>query len=186
MHERESANTYVTTVGVEVNDLLERVAAKPERRWKLRATLCWLSQRPYVTGRQLERGIGHSVCVLMLRRPLLSIFRTVYALIQQHYDTPRRLWKSAAKECAAASALIPFAYADLRRDCSRTATCFDASETGLGVVEKVSPAERAEANSRHDDRWRFRWGWFATAAPRHNSAWQLGWGETKSVKPVEN
>lgn len=184
VHEKEEASTYAACVGVEINGLMGRVATKPGRRWKLRWALRWLSTRPWVTGRQVERVIGHAVFVLMLNRPLLAVFRSVYDFVQSSYRVRSRFWGRAAEECFMASALIPFAAADLRRPFCPRIQCFDASETGLGVVEKeVSPTE-AESIGAYDDRWRFRWGLYSEARPRENSARILGWDSASSVKPI--
>ena len=107
VHEREEASRYALTVGMEINGLLGWVAAKPVRRWKLRLALRWLASRPVVSGKQVERALGHAVFVLMAARPLLSIFRRAYDFVGQRYQTPTKLWKSVAEEFEAAAALMP-------------------------------------------------------------------------------
>eukprot|EP00972_Heterocapsa_arctica_P104327 15378734-Heterocapsa_arctica.AAC.1 len=68
----------------------------------------------------------------MMFRPLLAVFRYVYDFIQAHYNTPTRLWSSAAWECKVAETLIPFAVANLRRPFDSVVQAFDASESGAG------------------------------------------------------
>ena len=182
VHERESAANYAVSVGIEINEIQGLVTCSPARRWKLRYALLWLASRPMVSGKQLERAIGHTTFAFLLCRPLLSIFRNAYDFIRAHYTTPARLWVRAAEECKHAAALILFARSSLRRPFSDVVSAFDASETGVGVWETTWPAGWAAEAAQYDDRWRFKWEYFEPIAPRDNSAYSLGWWDPESVK----
>ena len=127
VHERESAANYAVSVGIEINGIQGLVTCSPARRWKLRYALLWLASRPMVSGKQLERAIGHTTFAFLLCRPLLSIFSNAYDFIRAHYATPARLWVRAAEERKQAAALILFARSSLRRPFSDVVSAFDAS-----------------------------------------------------------
>ena len=46
----------------------------PERLDKICKVFAWLSRGPKVTGKAVERILGHAVHICLLRRELLSIF----------------------------------------------------------------------------------------------------------------
>jgi len=175
VHEKVEATDYVITVGVELDGLKGEVACKTERRWRLVKVMRWLGSRPLVSGKHLERAIGHATFVLMLRRPLLAVFRAVYHFIQnQPYHTPTRLSAEAARECRAAAALIPFASASLRRPVATTVSAFDACPTGMGVGESLWEEADVLNVTKFDDRWRFKLDKFDKVPARINSHLSLG------------
>ena len=158
------------------------MVCKLERKWKLIKVLRWLGSAPLVSGKQMERAIGHATFVLMLRRPLLSILRDVYMFIQNRpYHLPTRLPAEAARECRAAAALVPFAVADLRPPFSPKVSAFDASPGGMGVGEPAWSEQDVRTVSRYDDRWRFRLGKYDRVPARVNSHLSLGWQPQKPM-----
>ena len=66
---------------------------RPEKRDRVVLALRWLSSRPRVTGRVIERVIGHCIHMMMLRREFLSVFRSVYDFKTARYHEPQRLWR---------------------------------------------------------------------------------------------
>lgn len=72
----------------------------------------------------------------------------------------------------------------MRRQFSPFVQCFDASEDGVGIVEREVELSVVSRIAAYDDRWRFRWGLYEGANPRENSPWQLGWADPESVKPI--
>ena len=169
IHEIEEAASFAVSVGIEISGLKGLIATKPARRWKLRTVMEWLSARPRVSGKQVERCIGHSTFVFLLNRPLLSVFRNAYDFIQQHYHKPARLWGRAAEEFRHAAALITFAVADLRRPFSPTLHAFDASESGLGISASTAPPLLIEDTAGFNDRWRFREELYELRGARDNT-----------------
>ncbi|CAK0879771.1 unnamed protein product, partial [Prorocentrum cordatum] len=117
---REDCKRRLTSLGFEVCRRLSR-------------------QRPWLSGRQLERLLGHAAFQFLGHRPLLSIFRSYYTFVQCHYLRPRRLWRSAAEELRAAAAMLPFARANVRRPWASEVEVFDASPAVCGVLSAALP-----------------------------------------------
>ena len=99
VHEEEDASATAKALGFIIDGDQLRVHPVPEKRDKVISVLRWLSQRPKVTGKCIERIVGHCIHFFMLKRELLSIFRSVYDFKTAHYSSPSRLWRTAADEC---------------------------------------------------------------------------------------
>ena len=97
-HEEADAELLATSLGRDIDGERGMVFTNPVKLWKIRLAFQWLSRRPVVSGCQLERLIGHATHVMLLNRPLLSIFRSLYDFIRSHYAHTTRLWASAARE----------------------------------------------------------------------------------------
>ena len=118
--------------------------------------LLWLATRPKVSGKAVERIIGHCVHIFMLRREFLSVFRAVYDFKLAHYKHPSRLWRSAAKEFRWAAALLLVCNSNLERPWSDTATASDASLSGTAVSMLRSSSETTQAIGVCREMWRFK------------------------------
>ena len=92
VHEEEDASTRAKALGFMIDGKRCRVTPVPEKRDRV-------SARPTVSGRVIERIVGHCVHFFMLRREFLSVFRSVYDFKSAHYCTKKRLWMTAADEC---------------------------------------------------------------------------------------
>ena len=80
----------------------------PKRYWKIAFALDWvLGPSSKVTGREVEKLLGHLVSVMMLCRELLSIFQNVYDFARLSYVRRQPLWPSARKELQGARLLLP-------------------------------------------------------------------------------
>ena len=156
VHEEEDAQPHAKALGFILDGQRGRVHPIPEKRDRVIATLRWLSGRPRVSGRVLERVIGHCIHFFMLRRELLSIFRSVYDFKTAHYTTQKRLWRSAADECRWAANLLVICEADLKKPWSSTLTASDACLSGTATCSlELEPSEiRIMGSCR--ELWRFR------------------------------
>ncbi|CAK0860193.1 unnamed protein product, partial [Prorocentrum cordatum] len=81
----EAADTF-TSLGRFVDGVSGLVCAGPERAERLRQAALWLEQRPRVTGREVEKFIGHLIDHAMLRRELLCILRNLYDVVRDCYS----------------------------------------------------------------------------------------------------
>ena len=144
VHEEEDASTVVQALGFILDGERGEVRPIPKKRDKLRLVLLWLATRPRITGRAIERVIGHTIHMFMLRRELLSIFRTVYDFKTAHYKKPVKLWASAARECKWAAAMLLVCKSDLRLPWSGDITVSDACLTGTAVATLHSDPNTAQ------------------------------------------
>ena len=86
--------------------------------------------RGRLSGRQLERLVGHVVHLLMLRRELLALLRAMYDFVGAHYHQRVRVWESVAREAHWLAALLPFSYAKLSRPWDVNVTVSGDSDPG--------------------------------------------------------
>ena len=156
VHEEEDASHCAQALGFVIDGKAAEIQPIAKRRVKVRPTLPWLATRPNVSGRAMERIIGHCIHLFMFRRELLSVFRSVYDFRTAHYKNPDKLWSSAAEECRQAAALLLVCSADLRKQWCPTATVSDASLTGTAVAAVESEVETVSKIGRCRENWRFK------------------------------
>ena len=155
-HEEQDAELTAEALGFLLDGQKGRVLPRPRKRDRTRKVLLWLAEQPKVSGRMLERVIGHCIHFFMLRRECLSIFRSVYDFKQRHYEQRVTLWKSAAMECRQAAALLLMCYSDLKREWHQEVTCSDASLSGTGVCAGVFPIDDIRQIGSQRELWRYR------------------------------
>ena len=99
-------------LGVELDGETLRGRAASGKYEKLRLTLQWILEKRYVSGGMLERVLGHVTCILLVRRPLLSAFATVYKFQQAHYNEPAFLLASCRAELKPFLGAVPLLESD--------------------------------------------------------------------------
>eukprot|EP00973_Karenia_brevis_P049466 6862914-Karenia_brevis.AAC.1 len=156
IHEEESAAHWAVSLGFMIDTLSGEYRCTPERMWKIRQAFKWLSRRPRVTGREVERLVGHATFMFLVSRGLLSIFCNIYAFIHHNYNHRVRLWSSVVQECKAVVGLIAFARTNLRRPWATCVTMVDSSLSGFGIVESEWTKEHVREVASFDERWRFK------------------------------
>ena len=145
IHEEQDALNYAESLGFFLDGKLGRVYPRPNKLKKVQVVLDWLATSPRVSGRMIERAIGHCIHFSMLRRELLSVFRAAYDFKVVHYEERVKLWSTAATEFAMMSALLDICYADLRRPWSQEITASDASLSGTGGLRHLLEPRRCGA-----------------------------------------
>ncbi|CAK8991991.1 unnamed protein product [Durusdinium trenchii] len=160
------------------------VAPIPERLHKVRLALDWLARQPWVTGKQVERLIGHCVHFMLLRRELLSIFRAMYDFAHKSYSKKRPLFASAAREAKWASALLGLCSVDLRKDWSGRVTASDASLSGVAVCCRELPRDEVAAIGSQREPWRYK---YKELPPPREAALNFGdpFSDPSTVKPLK-
>ena len=156
IHEEQDAELFAESLGFYIDGHQGKVYPKPAKAQKVRQALLWLSRRPRVSGRHIERVVGHCIHFCMLRRELLSVFRAVYDFKVVAYEKRQRLWKSAAHECLCMAALLDVCFADLRRPWSQEVTASDASLSGTAVCSSIWRVQDVQHVGRQRELWRFR------------------------------
>ena len=142
VHEELEATCTFQSLGFYIDGKNGVVTPIPERLDKVVRCFIWLSKRPRVSGKAVEKLLGHCTHFCMLRRELLSMFRTLYDFMQHSYHKRSRLWESCAKEARWASHLLKLCVANLRRPWSQTITASDASLSGLSVSRRELGVEQ--------------------------------------------
>ncbi|CAK0854752.1 unnamed protein product, partial [Prorocentrum cordatum] len=126
-----------------------------------------LEARRCITGRQLERLVGHVAALLFLRREALSMLRSVYVFIRSTYDKAQPLWASCQQELRWVLALLPTAFADMKRPWHAEVGTFDASSWGGGGLRgTLAFSARCRPRGRQPEKLRFRGPLATLVAPR--------------------
>ncbi|CAK0815105.1 unnamed protein product, partial [Prorocentrum cordatum] len=178
VHEEEAARPWAESLGFAIDGLTGEHRPSPAKARRLRQVCRRVSrQRPWLSGRQLERLLGHATFQFLGHRPLLSIFRSCYTFAQCHYLQPLRLWRTAAEELRAAAALLPFARANMRRPWASEVEVFDACLAGCGIMTATLPKDVVSEIGKVDERWRYAFQYEQPGGPREHAL--------RSAPPVE-
>lgn len=183
IHEEQDALPHAESLGFFLDGKTGKVFPKPAKVKKVQVVLDWLAKSPRVSGKMIERAIGHCIHFCMLRRELLSVFRAVYDFKITHYSRRVRLWNTAAHECACMSALLDVCFADLRRPWCNEVSASDASLSGTASCAAVWPIDEVTAAGRQRELWRFRAEGSASKARDHVRAVDP-FNDIDSVKPI--
>ena len=156
VHEELDAHHTCQSLGFLIDGLNGTVSPIPERLDKICKAFTWLSRRPQVSGRSIERLLGHAVHICLLRRELLSIFRGLYDFAYSCYDRRVKLWPVAAKEARWAANLLKLCQVDLKKTWSRQVTSSDASLSGIAVCKRdMEPSEQSIIGNIKEH-WRYK------------------------------
>lgn len=184
VHEELDACDVAQSLGFVIDGAIGRVSPVPDRLHRVQLALKWLSTRPKVSGKSIQRLVGHAVHFMMLRRELLSILRHLYDFIEYAGDRRCRLWTGAAREARWLSHLLTLCSADLRKQWSSVLTVSDASLSGIAVcsrddVDNISPNIGSQRES-----WRYK-GRNPASRPRHQTV-ERGdpFEDPDTVKPI--
>ena len=109
-----------------------------------------------VTGREVERYVGHLIDHIMLKRELLSILRTLYDFVRDCYHVRARLWPSAAREVAQCRGLLPLMSANLRLQWCPTVCAYDACLSGMASCQTTLSSDLVKRIGSVSERWRYR------------------------------
>ncbi|CAK9013540.1 unnamed protein product [Durusdinium trenchii] len=185
VHEELEACSIGQSPGFLVDGAKGVVTPIPERVHKVRLALDWLARQPWVTGKQVERLIGHCVHFMLLRGELLSIFRAMYDFVQKSYLQKRPLFASAAREAKWASALLGLCSVDLRKDWCERITASDASLSGVAVCCRELPRDEVAAIGSQREPWRYK---YKELPPPREAALSFGdpFSDPSTVKPLKH
>ena len=156
VHEELDAHHTCQSLGFLIDGLSGTICPIPERLDKICKVFGWLARQPRVSGKAVERLLGHAVHVCLLRRELLSIFRGLYDFAYACYDRKTELWPVAAKEARWASHLLQLCFVDLTRKWSGQVTASDASLSGIAVCKREMDARVQADLGSYKEQWRFK------------------------------
>ncbi|CAK0894772.1 unnamed protein product [Prorocentrum cordatum] len=174
IHEVVRASSTFSSLGRLVDGVQGMVFSRPERTDRFRQACLWLERRPRVTGKEIERFVGHVIDHIMLRRELLCILRALYDFIREHYAERRRLWPSAAAEVAQCRSLLSVMFSNLRMPWSPIVVASDACLSGMAAATTNLPVSVVSSIGRVSERWRYR---VPTAVSARKSALASSFGE---------
>lgn len=163
------------------------IAPIPERLDKILKAFKWLAKRPHVSGRAVERLLGHAIHICLLTKKLLSIFRSLYDFAYTCYTRRQRLWSAAAKEAKWCSHLLFLCTVDMRREWSSDITASDASPSGIAVCRRPMSRESQVELGSVKESWRYKSR--VPAPPRASALDQLDqprdpFSDPSTVKPL--
>ena len=166
LHKREIASERATILGWELDAQRHRVRPQPERVWRVRLAIRELLRLGFARAVDLERVLGHICFISLIRREVLSIFKSSYRFVEAARRGGRsmKLWSSVKRELGLWDDLAPLLWRSTAVRACPDVVMVDASPWGLGAVRaRVDPQEAAEAG-RQSERWRLRGG--EAARPR--------------------
>ena len=156
VHEETDACTLAQSLGFLIDGEAGVIVPIPGRWDRIVKAFEWLSHRPSVTGRQIERLLGHAMHICLLRRELLSLFRSLYDFLFASYNKRQKLWPSAAREARWCSHVLKLCSVDLRRNWSTSVTASDASLSGIAVCSRtLSEAVQTRLGDQREP-WRYK------------------------------
>ena len=155
-HELTLASTNTELLGLVVDGKRKEIRMSPKRFWRIRYAIEWVLSREKVSGKTIERIIGHITFASLLERCTLSVPHTIYKFIQKYYYTEGRLWKSVREELQALRGLLPTMRARLTRQWQTEVYAADACESGYGAVVSDFPLPIIQQHGRVSERSRFR------------------------------
>ena len=171
VHEELDATNVAESLGYRVDGVTGIVQPIPNKLAKVRHAFKWLSKRPRVDRKIVEKLIGHAIHFMMVRRELLSLFRNLYDFVHHGPQQPCRLWRSAAREARWVSVLLSLCSANLRTPWRNTVTASDASLSGIAVCKRdMCLTEVQDIGAQHES-WRFK-AYDPSKNPRHNTVEQ--------------
>lgn len=153
VHEEETSEKEIKILGWEFKQNVFRPL--PKRLWKVMAAIKQVLVSGSISGRQLEKIVGHAAFICLGRRESLSVFGETYTFIQRCYHRPKRVWKSVRRELQIFSSIAPLLWRDLSIPWSTEVTAIDASDWGLGATSAVFDQQEVRSLGKHSERWRF-------------------------------
>ena len=156
VHEETDSCSMCQSLGFLIDGKSGIISPIPERLDKILAAFRFLARRPKISGRSLERLLGHAMHICLLRRELLSIFRSLYDFIYGSYFKRQRLWKSAAREAGWCSCLLKLCTVDMKRPQSSLVTASDASLSGIAVCSRELSLDQQRQISSQKESWRYK------------------------------
>jgi len=155
LHEISWASTSSDILGTSFDGLKHTVRARPKRAWTLRGALRHAARGGRISGKALERLLGHYVVEGLNQRPALSVLRASYVFIRDCYWTPRPLWDSVCRELLVCASLVPLFSGNFGRPWSPSVLATDASGSGWGIVEAGFDRDEVGKIGRWNERWRY-------------------------------
>lgn len=142
VHDEEKISQQIAVLGWEFDYSIFK--PKSKRVWRVRRAFEYFLNKGMISGRQLEKVVGHATFLCLGRRKSLAVFGETYTFIHRHYHRPHRIWKSVRREMAFFVCI-----------CSNDVVAVDASHWGLGATISTFSTDDVADLGRFSERWRF-------------------------------
>ena len=108
LHPTETAASEMQCLGVDQHGSPPTVTITARRYWKMWHVIDFVLKKNTASGIEVECLIGHLTFGVLVRRPLLSVFRSVYDFMRSLDRTrvQRVLWNSVRRELEMARGLL--------------------------------------------------------------------------------
>ncbi|CAE7708857.1 AMY1.1 [Symbiodinium sp. CCMP2592] len=156
VHEEIDAVDTVDSLGFRIDGKRGLVTPIPERLHRVVVCFQWLSRRPRVSAKAVQKLLGHAVHFMMVRRELLSTMRGLYDFVQRVGEGKHRLWSNAAREARWISNLLRVCSTDLTRPWSERVSASDASLSGIAVCLRSASLSQVSSIGKTRENWRFK------------------------------
>ncbi|CAK0898804.1 unnamed protein product [Prorocentrum cordatum] len=104
-----------------------------KRRWRIDGAFRWALRRRRLSGKQLERLVGHATFVSLLGLMALSAFNACYAFIHRYGDAAAEVRLTARQELQAFIGLLPLVRAPWDLPWCETAQCASLAQPPVEV-----------------------------------------------------
>jgi hypothetical protein len=136
--------TRAEVVGLEIDGVEQTVGVSPTKLQRLCDDTRALLTRGIATTDDMRRIVGRWTWAMLIRRPSLAIFSSVYRYMECARRVPFAIWPTVHRELTAAVGLAPLLFTSLSDTWCPHVIATDASMTGQGVViTATSPAVMA-------------------------------------------
>ena len=150
------AEDRCTSLGVFIDGESGVVSLPPAKLARLVAACEFMSHRPVVTSRQVQRILGHITYACMLFRPLLAVTSSAYAFTRKGRPEAEKLWPSVAKEFWHLRCLLPLCVGHMKTTTRGEVFAADASDVGFAVCSAKVPQSLVDEAARWSERGRFK------------------------------
>ena len=134
-HEIVEASELAESLGAEIDGVAGDIRPTKARLARLRGALRRVAGgRRLISGREMERIVGHCTFVLLLNRPLLSALNHVYSFIRDHYHTQVIPGAQVRTELLRVHNVLVFARPNVKLDYDTRVLQSDASLSGYAVA----------------------------------------------------
>ena len=132
------------------------IGPKKEKLDTLIAACEWFTPGRMVSGKSVEKMLGHFCHEALYNRSTMGIFKAAYIFVRDSYNFKSPLWSSVSREFLIAAGLLPLSVARLDLKWSGTVRATDACETGWGACSAEIGTAAARSHGLWNERWRFR------------------------------
>ena len=153
----------MNSLGVDIDGERGVVVPSQKRLARVVRVLETILKYPFLSGKQLERLLGHITFIALLKRPFLSLLSACYAFARRHRAVTKRLWPSVGRELWHVCSLLPMCTANIRIPTSPIVYAGDSCRVGsattfggFGVCRAEWPRASASLHGKWSERWRFK------------------------------
>jgi len=140
----------VECLGMVIHGMDHTVGVSVEKLRALCAATSALLEQRHATGLEVSRCVGRWTWAMLIARPALSVFNSVYKFVNAAGPIPFDLWPTVRRELWTAVRLAPVLFASMTIGWFRSVVACDASLKGQGVcAATVAEADVAAAAARY-------------------------------------